>query len=772
MELSLPADEFTEVYPVFLPEIQAVESVRGPGKYLWCAREVAKTLASGGEVWICSSSELIARRFSSLVERSAVVGGPVLKKSDKLRGNTDKVAGSGRRFFGDYSFSETVGLLLEKRRGEAADLLSPFISTEGFSFTPAEFLDLLGRLRGALRRYERLPAVSNALEDLNTGFFRHQSLEESTAIIKNHLDNYLERGADLHRRYLLSINAHARSRMIEMRKDLRLRDAALASLAGRIEAWGKGSGRGQRKALAELKTQWSDYLERYPAGNAGADKEVSAERLGREVARAREKLAEELQLLGRSLKTEGMSLSAITVEPTHGDAEELRRLEHQLNELLREVDEAGLYQLPLRLTDAATAPRQLQQLDGLLAKLRNTDRHLGELPLFYNRRHSWYAQPAHLRRLMAPLLDLPSSDWETAFSSWYFERCLERETSPERFYREIPRMAGNEVATQKKEQEPKPPINYLQPGAPWPEKAAADDLLLDLTGDGGLRTLQTAARKYTIAPLSDTSAMHLAVSGYRNPVLVFGQSFRLLHPPDWKMRRTENAPVVGKKGVLLQPTPDGDWISLADWDGETSGEMNVFLPETMNPEAEEALLAGWERLVSRATGITFFHPLGPDQITQGLLSDGFNARFLVSVLLRAAEAAEVRPFDHEALIALGKELRLRCGLPEPAPHPLALQFGKLLSEKLPDYFLEAHVPWRDTFLPLVAQSPAGKKTVLLPDGRLPGLADEATETARQRQLSVAGFGVLGLNALRIWENTEAELDRMALAIVGSAQRPS
>jgi hypothetical protein len=89
-----------------------------------------------------------------------------------------------------------------------------------------------------------------------------------------------------------------------------------------------------------------------------------------------------------------------------------------------------------------------------------------------------------------------------------------------------------------------------------------------------------------------------------------------------------------------------------------------------------------------------------------------------------------------------------------------VQLGIVLAEKLPGYFIETHVPWRDTFLPLVLQSPSGKKSVLLPDGRLPGMAGYETETARHLELETAGFRVLGLNALSVWEDLAGELERV------------
>lgn len=758
-------NNFVKIYPFFIPDNGPIRRVRGPGKHLWCAQVIAVKLRNGGDVWVKTAGVASKNELLFMVESvpDFIPFGDALKY-DVFFTETDRSL-KEEQFFGDYSFAETVGLWLEKGTKEASSLLSPIISTEGFVFSPEEYLDLLERLRMALRRYDRLPAVSNGLEDLNTGFFRHRSLEESTAFIRKHLTEYLRRGANLQRSFLLAINLNARSLATEKRRALRARSVLLEKLKEELSAASKTTGRRLKKASLAIGNRWQVYLNKFSAGEQEAAKDLSLDKLSAAVDKEQALVAAGFRLIGRELKTEGMSLNALTVAPQHGDPDKLRELEDLLNELLREVDEAGLYQLPLRLTDAATTPRQLQQLESLLAKLRNTELHLGELPMFYDRRHFWYAQPAHLRRLLAPLLDLPPEDWETAFSSWYFERCLEREQRPERFYREVKASGATPTVTNEKKQPERGKLRFLTPGEPWPVKVGPKDLFVDMSGRMQAEE-ETKARTLSLAPLSDTSALHLAVSGYRNPALLFSQSFQPLHPPRWDVHQVETPPVGPKDCVLLQVSETTPWLTLSEWDGQKGGKVNVFLPESLSSQAENSLVERWESLVVAAPRITFFHAYTADKITRGLLSDGFNGLFLTSVLLRAAEAAESTPFDRNALLALGREVRIRCGLPEPGAHPLAVQFGVVLAEQLPGYFVETHVPWRDTFLPLVLQSPAGKKSVLLPDGRLPGLAGYETEAARHQELETAGFRVLGLNALGVWEDMEGELERVVSSIKG------
>ena len=246
--------------------------------------------------------------------------------------------------------------------------------------------------------------------------------------------------------------------------------------------------------------------------------------------------------------------------------------------------------------------------------------------------------------------------------------------------------------------------------------------------------------------------------------MLFGQAFLPVSAPDWAEVKT-NEPPPGSHGHLsLQVTEEGPWMPLSEWDGSADGIIRLYLPDNILPEDGRALLVRAEEIMTEATGVRVFHGWSNERITQALLSDGVTAEFLAAVILRAAEAAMAEPYDRDAIVALGREYRTRCGLPDPAPHPLAENLKGLLAERLPDHFFELHQAWRDTFLPLVVLAPSGRKTVLLPDGRLPGRAGEWAEALRQRELRAAGFHCLGLRADRLWMGLSEELDQIVKAI--------
>lgn len=653
--------------------------------------------------------------------------------------------------FGSYDFTHTVGLWLPFSRSVAGHWLSPFISTDGFEFTPAEYLDLRERLDRAVRMHYRRPRMSGVLEELNTGFFRHRSLEESQIFLTQQLDEFHQQAQELFQRYNEAVNAYSRGAMFRKRKELSDREREVGQLQERLAE--VPDRRQRRRRATELLTAWTDYRQRWvseeetrkPPAREELDAELS------EITTLRDDLA-------RDQAAETLSLSPLTADPELGEAAALQALADELEELHRAIDEAGIYQLPLGGSTAATTSRQHQVLDALLQRLTRTKSHLPDLADFYAHRQFWYAQPGRLRRLLGPLEKLPTEQWADAFSGWYFDRCLEQADHPARQQLRCHELAAllteNNVLTVSD-------AGRIEPGGPIPP---GTDLLVDMTG--GDRPVGYSGDFATLRPPGDREAVHCARSGWRDPRLTLLQDFYPAGPANWNLLEVSVPPPGSNGQGAVQLTDEEGWQPLASWEITPVAHLRLFLPRSFTPADSNKLLLNFDRLLLAADKITFYYAWTPDEITQALLSDGLNAPFLAAALLRAAEACTEIPFDRTALVAVGREIQTRCGIAPLAPHPLAEGLAELLKPLLPDFFFTIHQPWRDTFLPLVLLSPAGKKTVLLPGGRLPGYTDRLTEARRQEELRVAGMDCLEIDAYACWADRIGEAGRIVEAVKG------
>lgn len=677
---------------------------------------------------------------------------------------------SERTVFGPYNFAQTVGLWLPAAGEEDAKLLSPFISTEDFDFSTEEYLDLVERIEATRRQYEKLGPVPEALEALNTGFFRYQSLEECRRVIHDQIHHFLVEAEELQRRYTLLLNEHARKSLFLARKTLGQRSRELFELRREVETELGKNARREKKIIAKLLPKLERYARQWSGELPVAENRDKATALLSWFDDEQSALRKGLVTTSRQVRADGLGLSPLTVNPALLDPSALQSVAECLRTLLREINEAGLYQLPVGKGEAATTPRQLSAVRELVRQLRTTKQHLGELEAFYHRRHYWYAQPARLRRLLAPLLDLPGADWRKAFDGWYFERCLEREmVNREGHTPELDLRGVVESLEQRNLAARRSPVGTtglrtvirMEDDSPAP--ARSDEVLIDLSQ----RSWETGvgfSRYYAWRSLNEREAHHLRIAGFRDAGLLFHQDFAVITPPEWRTTAVEQPPPNSAGKLAFADDDHLNWKSLQEWNGAATEHLNLFIPSSLLPEDEVCLEERWELLLMLGDRVTIFHDWTPNQLTQALISDGLNAHFLAAALIRAAEAAAATPFDEGTLRAIGREVRRRCGIQSVAPHPMAEHLIPPLQKALPDYFFIRHRPWRDTFLPLEVTSPDGRKTILLPDGWLPGKADPFAEAWRQRELRALGFELLSIDALALWRDPERELARLVDAL--------
>ena len=512
--------------------------------------------------------------------------------------------------------AEAIGYWLRHGLGAVRNALSPYLSTEGFTFTVTEFHHLRQEIQEAARRQSGFH-TAGALDGLNTGLFRHQELSESREFVSTRLADFLQRAEDLHQHYLLVINGHARR---ELRR----------------------------------------HITRLPASPAAL----------------------------RDLHAETVRLSPQTVGgPT---AQTLTELSAALATLIRDIDESGLYQLPSGGKEAATAPRQLRILEQVRDRLRATTAALPRFDEFYHRRRYWYTRPAHLRRLLTPLADLPPEQWVPAFHCWYWEQAI------------------------------------LQSSAPEPPERLPAQLAVE--------------------PFAEFTARSLIVSGVRDSRLVFQQPFVVIRPPDWAGSQGK-----GETGTTIARQ-------------ELPGRTKLLLPSAADYDTATRFAEGWPHLVTTTDHLEIVHDWTEDDITRSLFLDGIHPRFLAAVLIRAATYAGEADFDADGFAALGAEVRRRYRVVEERVHPLVQALSLPLRPRLKDHFLEVHHPWRDGFLPLLLTGPDGKKTVLLPDGKLSPQAPEENERFRQEELREAGFRLISIDAERLWREGEAAIEALVVAV--------
>ena len=610
--------------------------------------------------------------------------------------------------FGPYDFAGLVGLWLTGRDDEAANLLSPFISTDSFNFDATEYVELQQDLQNLRRQYAKLPAVSTALDDLNTGFFRHQESGESETYIRRTVDRQSQACTRLQYTYATAIYEQARYDEAAAARRLTTLANRLRGSSDQLEQALTLGAKQRKSALSALRESINEIgrlLKAGPSTTVERDSttwpltpDPAPARLAQAIADLATQLNEKRRNYKLIVQRELLNLSATTATAP-GIAERLQAAQNGITDLLRELNEAGLYQLPFNSDIPPTAQRQQQLIAGIAARLRNTAAHLHEWPAYHERSRIWYAQPARLRRLTAPLLEYPTEQWQAAFRGWYLARCLEKHAPEVKV--ELPALAtkrgqlrqGNERAN-------------------MAEFACVIDLREDSTSE-----------YWRPAPYHDPRASHYSLAPPDDrPALFFQQPYHLAERPDWQLSADVHE---GPLGV----SP-----------GKVSNQATVVLGAELTPELSTTTAQDWPKLIATQR-LKINTKLTDTQVTEALLSDGANGAFLAAVLIRAAAAASSEERD-----ALGRELHTRLGLPSPPADPLAA----FLATKFPDSLtVETDVPWRFTRLPLIiTDEDSGLKTVYLYNYEL-GECAGAMKVAEEA-LGEEGYRVKKIDPLKFW----------------------
>ena len=647
--------------------------------------------------------------------------------------------------FGQLDFSATVGLWLEAGGSDfTRRLLSPYLPTEGFVFTPEELIELSDQISLLANRYAHLPKVSNGLDNLNTGFFRFREQHEGRQLVAELLGHFLDQAHVLHRDFLAVIHTYARRRYHQRRAELVDQLQQLADLR-RTYASPPPKVRRRRLLLRQFQQQLQAFVSE--AELAALSASSNSEQLDSLLERTDQRLRTTLDELTLSLQSEATALSALTADPTVTDPQLLRELNRRLTALITEIDESGLYQHPVvGSTSAATTPRQLKLLEQVLNQLTATEAHLAEFPAFHQRRSRWYALPARLRRILGSLRHLNPDQWLANFRVWYLDRCLEEQA------------VVAQLDPVDRDASGMPEVIYLT----QPSEVEAQLGTLALTSRdlvlctdpaeadaAATAAARTSAAVVLLAAPDDLTATPIALSGMRHAPLAFIQAFQPLRPPDWT-------------ATPIQQLSSG--LSTES----IGGALTLTLPQASCTPEGRYLVEHWYALILHPGPLILQHDWNEEQLTAALLADGNNDRFLAAVLIRAAEYARATPFDHAAFAALGEETRnrFRIAVSAATPHPLATVLAQQLAQALPsDHYLSVHQPWRDTYLPLVHTAPSGRKTVVLFDHQLPGNADPLTEVRRQEELTGAGFWLYVVSSKALWREAAVQ-DQLVQRLLG------
>ncbi len=355
-----------------------------------------------------------------------------------------------RKIFGSSNWSEIVGRFLQVNRTEGKELLSSQLNPQEFQFQEKEFQETTEAIRHSLPLFQRVNTMNHPLRNLNAGIFIHYDKEDSLEFIERHTRQLLSKTSKVHHRYIIKQNEYADRlleyyeqhyrELLEKTETLgdRLREASRRFGNGLLRS-GKGSLRlygvfsDKHRQMLELK----EAIANARAAMEKAHKERRFFEFNFDTAeRADEQLAAFLKALERwrdslpsVIQDELLRLSSKTALPELGMTDQVAELEMALDVLTEEMNESGLYQLPLENKRLTLSKRQ-RFMEEVMEQLEATRFSLKDFDVFYDWQRNWFQMPEASRRVLKALAKVRPTDWQAAFESWYLNNALNNAFQP------------------------------------------------------------------------------------------------------------------------------------------------------------------------------------------------------------------------------------------------------------------------------------------------------------------------------------------------------
>lgn len=369
-----------------------------------------------------------------------------LRTKSQLDGHYQAVQ---RKIFGDYNWTETVGLFLASNREEGKELLSSQLNTYEFEFNYEEFEKLKAGIEQIQPIFKKISTLKHPLSDLNNSIFTGKSKEEGLKFIKTQLKSFETKAGNLHHRFITKTDRYAaRLRAHYERQFEKLNSQMLdlqEKIATNIDLYGddfkKSTGSsfnflnlsGKKKKLNQAKEEVAATYQKLQ--RSFEEKELFEFEFlpaydGKHIPNVRHNLHQ----YGTALKDwrsrintnsqeEIMRLNSKTVHPNLASGEQVEELEKDLDTLLIEFNEAGLYQQQFK-NNTLTIPQRQKYLENIIEQLENTQHNLRDYDLFHQWQFAWLGLSPLNQKIVRALAKVKPMNWLAAFESWYLNNIL------------------------------------------------------------------------------------------------------------------------------------------------------------------------------------------------------------------------------------------------------------------------------------------------------------------------------------------------------------
>ncbi|HFA49404.1 MAG TPA: hypothetical protein ENJ95_10345 [Bacteroidetes bacterium] len=355
------------------------------------------------------------------------------------------------KVFGDYNWTETVGLFLKNNKVEGKELLGSHLNSKKFKFDKDEHAALKKGVASSFPLFQKVKTLKHPLSNLNDKVFQQVTADSGRAYVEEQLDVFTKKSSELLHQYINGIDAYRASLKNHYQNYVNEIEGLFSEVNDKILGYSDkfgadfknasigsfripflfsakkkkvvGAQNDCAKSYQNLKKAFeaNPYFEfQFGAAKNGMDMPGVSENL----KSFREAFVFWKSKLDGNIQEEVNRLNSKTAHPSLGVKEEITQLEYSLDLFLEELNEAGIYQKPFE-NKMLTVPQRQKYLESIIEQLESTQLNLRDFPIFYQWQSNWLEMGPLGQKVVKALVKVKPKNWLAAFESWYFNSLLE-----------------------------------------------------------------------------------------------------------------------------------------------------------------------------------------------------------------------------------------------------------------------------------------------------------------------------------------------------------
>jgi len=411
----------------------------------------------------------------------------VLNKTQREQGKLDRAWNDIHRpFFGELSFTDTVGRFLRANRTEGKDLLLSQLNPSDFKFEMEEYEAIERAIYSSEPLFRRFPTLHHPLNRLHHNIFNEYDKEKGRSWTANQVRSLLTKATAMHHRYIGQTNDYDESlhdHFEQYYNDLALFIKRIQNgLEDGVIRFGPDFEKPASNA-EKLYGVFSDKYKELVAAKAQLGEIFDNMRQVYSLRRYFEfdfppqfdnrnikRISELTKDFDAALKMWRKRVPAIVREDVrrlnaksiHSELDfrdQIRELETALDTFLEEFNASGLYQDALK-HEMLTVPKRQEFLEEVIARLEDTQFYLRDFDDFCIWQKHWLSLAPSAQKTVRALCKIKPQNWQAAFESWYLHNLLQKEFRPElqwdedtlnnlqNYSRELRQLLPDQVSTQ------------------------------------------------------------------------------------------------------------------------------------------------------------------------------------------------------------------------------------------------------------------------------------------------------------------------------------